>query len=65
MPPLGWLQWVTPVIETGERAIDDNQLGAPDANKGYQADPNYRFPLDLSGSYIALAPGRIIRVFQA
>ncbi len=56
MPPLGWLQWVTPVVETGERAIDDNQLGAPDANKGYQADPNYRFPLDLSGSYTSPGP---------
>ncbi len=56
MPPLGWLQWVTPVVETGERAIDDNKLGAPDANKGYQADPNYRFPLDLSGSYTSPGP---------
>ena len=54
--PLGWLKWVTPVVETGERAIDDNNLDAPDAQDGYLADPNYRFPLDLSGSYTSPGP---------
>ncbi len=52
--PLGWLKWVTPVVETGERAMDDNKLDAPDATSGYPADPNYRFP--LTGDYTSPGP---------
>lgn len=54
MPPIGWLKWVTPVVETGERADDDNKLDAPSATDGYEFDPNYKFP--LTGDHRAPGP---------
>lgn len=54
MPPAGWLKWVTPVVETGERADDNNKLPAPDAKNGYEFDPNYKFP--LTGDYRSPGP---------
>lgn len=49
MPPVGWLKWVTPVVEEGERADNDIRRDAPDATVdpdiGYDYDPNYRWPV--------------------
>ena len=45
MPPIGWLKWVTPVVDEGERADDDNRKDAPDPTTGYDYDPNFKFPL--------------------
>jgi hypothetical protein len=55
--PLGWLKWVTPVVEDGERAMDDNRDAAPSATidgPGYAYDPNYKY--ETTADYRAPGP---------
>lgn len=59
--PRGWLDWVTPVVEQGERAGSDirygNPTATPDDTNGYTYDPNYKHT--TIGDYRAPGPWKL------